>query len=353
MEKARPFKSMEAARVALPQDEFFKSDALSEFVEEFEIDHLFSVAAESEWPKIYPDVDPQKVGFSKVLTGYLDEGTVSRIEKLDGKVATRDIDIGYRAWRASYWLGRHGHLKAKISEVFKQSTGTERFVKDISTRNEDVLEGDTWYEFLVRCKYTLGVEGGASVLDRTGAIRSKTDEYVADHPDASFEEVEAACFPGLDGGLELFAVSPRHLEACATRTCQVLIEGDYDGVLSPGRHYIELKRDFSNLQAVLEIMRRDEDRAAIVDSAYRDVVESGLYSYKRFVAQVLDESLQDLPDLPESSSLSDLMAYRRNRLADRLSWLELAAKTSLIGRVARAAARGPAKALLRSIGRRA
>ena len=32
-----------------------------------------------------------------------------------------------------------------------------------------------------------------------------------------------------DGKLQLHAISPRHIEACATRTCQVLVEGDLMG----------------------------------------------------------------------------------------------------------------------------
>ena len=55
-----------------------------------------------------------------------------------------------------------------------------------------------------------------------------------------------------DGRLQLFAISPRHLEACATRTCQVLVEGEYSGVLRPGEHYIPVRKDLSNLDDVLE-----------------------------------------------------------------------------------------------------
>ena len=92
------------------------------------------------------------------------------------------------------------------------------------------------------------------------------------HPQATFEQIEDSCFPADDGALSLFAISPRHLEACATRTCQVLVEGWYNGVLTPGRHYIELKRDFSNIEQVLDDISRDQLRAEITDRTYRTVV---------------------------------------------------------------------------------
>ena len=343
IEKARPLKTINAVKVAIPQDEFLNADALSAFINEFDIDLVFSIAPKSEWSKIYQGVDFQSVKFSKVSTGYLDERTVSRIDRL-AKTAGRSIDIGYRAWRATYWLGRHGYMKAQISDLFEREAPTAGLSTDISTRDDDVLVGDDWYRFLLKCKYTVGVEGGASILDRDGEIRRRTESYIAEHPGAGFEEVEAACFPDRDGTLRLFALSPRHLEACATRTCQILVEGDYDGVLTPGRHYIELKRDFSNLQRVLETVRLDKHRATITENAYRDIVQSGRFSYRHFVAHVIQESLGDFR--PQTSEHSDRglghVTYWRARMADNLSWYGLAFKTLFVEGIVRRALRGPA-----------
>ncbi len=118
----------------------------------------------------------------------------------------------------------------------------------------------------------------------------RTERYLDEHPDASFEEVEAACFPGEDGKLQLFAISPRHLEACATRTCQVLVEGEYSGVLRAGEHYIPIAKDLSNVEEVLDIVQSDSERERITDNAYRDVVASGDYTYRGLVEQVEGES---------------------------------------------------------------
>src|ERR1041385_892482 len=266
--KVDRLKGLDAVKIALPQDEFIYTDALSDFINEFQIDAVFSVAPESEWEKIYARVDRRKVKFYRVLTGYLDERTIQRINKLAGAVTDRPIDVGYRAWHAAPWLGRHGLLKVKIVHLFRAKAPAYEMNIDVSTDERDTLLGDDWFRFLLRCKYTIGVEGGASILDRDGAIKKRTEDYLAAHPHANFAEVEQACFPDVDGSLNLMAVSPRHLEACVTKTCQVLIEGDYNGLLRPHEHYLELKKDFSNIDCLLQTLKSDQLREGMTERAY-------------------------------------------------------------------------------------
>jgi hypothetical protein len=289
-------KDSPAYKIAVPQDEFMCADLLCEFINSFGVGAVFSVAPESEWPKIYRDVDRRKVRFYCVLTGYLEEETLARIEAVAQPGAPRPIDIGYRAggrtWRQAAWLGRHGTLKIEIADAFAGRAPKFGIVTDISTRSEDTFMGDAWYEFLARCKYQIGLEGGASVLDWDGTRRLAVFEYIEQHPDCTFEEIEAACFPGLDGRFALFALSPRHLEACATRTCQILVEGAYNGVLEPWKHYVPVKRDFSDLDEVLQIVRDDKLREGMVEAGYRDIVASGRYTYKAFAEFVVAESVR-------------------------------------------------------------
>ena len=285
VERARPLKRLDAVRIAMPQDEYLPPARLCDFVEEFAIDHVFSVAPESEWPAIYPTVNRGRTTLHRALTGYLDPGTVQRIERtVNG--AERTIDIGYRAKNLPAWLGRHARLKTEIADAFATAAPAHGLSCDISTRAEDTIVGRDWVGFLLSCRYTVGVEGGASLLDRDGGLRQCCERVLAERPGATFDELERECFPGRDGEFGLLALSPRHLEAVATRTCQVLIEGDYNGVLEPDRHYIPLRRDFSNLDDVLETIRRDEERERIVETAYRDIVASGAWSYPRFVERL-------------------------------------------------------------------
>jgi hypothetical protein len=290
VEQVRPLFSTAAIKAIMPQDEYKNSADICWLINSCHIDCVFSVSPVSEWPVLYPTVDRAKVRFYQVLTGYLDEDSIARLAEL-GKTEPRTIDIGYRARNLPPWLGRHGYLKTEIAEVFKSRNAAFGLKLDVSTRPADTFFGDDWYRFLLRCKYFIGVEGGATVHDPTGEIWTRGEAYLKAHPNATFDEVEAACFPGLDGKLRLIAISPRHLEACATKTCQILVEGTFNGVLKPDLHYIPLRADFSNLDEVLQSVKDDTKRAEITERAYQDIVLSGQWTYRRAVRDMIFEAV--------------------------------------------------------------
>ncbi len=291
MRKASAVLRTNAVKAILVQDEFYHPDLYCMFISAFGINCVFSVAPPAEWPKIYRHVDFSKVHFYPSLTGYVDDRVL-----LKPSVAApppKDIDIGYRtAGKPYFWFGRHGYLKQQIADAVLAQAPKHRLNIDISTSGEDTIHGDAWYEFLARCKYTIGVESGTSIVDHDGAIHRRTMEFARLHPDAGFEDAEAACFPGRDGEIKLFALGPRHLEACMTRTCQILTEGDYNGVLRPWEHYIPVRKDFSNINEVLELVKEDTLRQEITERAYQDIVASGRYSYRTFVNDVVNQAMR-------------------------------------------------------------
>lgn len=336
IKKVHFLKDSEAVKIALPQDEFINMDLVCNFIKEFGVSHVFSVSPESEWSVIYRTLDPQQITLHKVLTGYIGESLTTKIGKLSQSMPTeRPIDIGYRAYRAAFWLGRHGVLKRSIADIFQEKAPQKSLVADISTRFEDTIPGDDWYRFLLRCKYQIGVEGGASIFDWDGTYRKRAEDYLIQNPDAKFEEVESACFPGMDGSLKYFAISPRHLECCVTKTCQVLVEGNYSGVLLPGKHYIELKRDFSNLDEILNIIAKDELRDDMTAAAWQDVVESRKYTYRGFVDYLIANSLSGFPPRSISiySAIVQLIIYYWMLIQDRVSWLLLTFEFALWNRI--------------------
>jgi hypothetical protein len=178
-------------------------------------------------------------------------------------------------------------LKGQIAEVFAKAAPSRGLNVDISMHHMQTLLGDAWYAFLLRCRYTIGVVGGASIHDRDGSIRRCVDATLASNPSASFEEIEAICFPGVDGRFGLRAISPRHLEAAATRTPQILIEGEYNGILEAERHYIPLQSDFGNIGDVLDEVAGGRMGSTVAQRAYDDVIASGRYGYDSFVRTLL------------------------------------------------------------------
>jgi len=323
IERLRPLASNRATRIALPQDEFISTDLLCDFVSILDVRHVFSVAPESTWGQIYDGIDRERVRLHEVLTGYLDGSRVERIRRLAATISSRPIEVGYRAYGVRHALGRHGYLKIEIAERARSILSRAGLPADISTRYEDTLYGDAWARFLLRSRYTLGVEGGASLLDRDGSIHAKVRAYIASHPTASFDEVEAACFPGKDGTFDLMAISPRHLEACATRTVQILVEGEYSGVLQPDLHYIPVRKDLSNLEEILCDLGDEDRRNRIADRAYADVVSSGRCSYETFVERLLGGALPTTKGRTLSSGARRLGPVRHAwlSLAERLSWV--------------------------------
>ncbi len=317
-------------KFAVPQDEFLDTEALCDFLREFHVDHVLTCAPPDQWPVIYGELAAGPTTFTRVLTGYLDAKTVARIDRLAHDDRPRAIDISYRAWRPEYWLGRHAQLKSVIAEAFENEAARQGMTTDISVRPEDTLVGDAWLRLLLDSRWTIGVEGGASIIDRDGTIRQRTLEYVRLHPGASFEEVEAACFPGQEGSLDLMALSPRHLEACATRTAQVLVEGEYNGILEAGTHYLPLRRDLSNLAEICRAMQDDDLRKALADRAYRDIVASGRFDYHELARLIVPDTARRSGDqLNIGAPL--LLAWESRQ--DRISWVWVALRQAIKGKV--------------------
>lgn len=282
----KPLANIPIPKIAIPQDEFLYSDLLGRFLADQHITHLYTCASEKDWKYIYgPHLDFTTVVVKTVLTGYLDEATVSRVDGLKLKRNARSYDIGYRAWRAASWLGQHGQHKVRAGSVICEAAKKRGFRVDCSMLEKDVLLGDDWFEFLLNCRATVGAPGGASVLDRDGSVKASVEAYELAHPEANFEEVRGACFPDRDGELDLACISPRHFEACLTETCQILVKGNYNGVLHPWKHYIPVRPDYSDVETALEVLADEETVSGIVKTAYEDVVASKRWTYKSFVRE--------------------------------------------------------------------
>jgi hypothetical protein len=323
LERARPLAGMSGVKVALPQDECAYTDRLNAFVNAMRIDVVFTCAEESEWKVIYPSVDHTRVRFARVMPGYLDQASLTTISRLMAEARPRSIDIGYRSAFRAEW-GRFGASKKRVADAFQARAAGIGLTLDLSDRSEDFFVGDDWYRFLLRLKYTLGAESGGSLLDVDGTVSKLCRAYVREHPGATFEEIESACFSGRDRTVRLRAAAPRHLEACATRTCQILVEGDYSGILAPWVHYIPVKEDMSNIDEVLRIVREDRLRHSIVEAAHRDIVASGKYTYDAMVSRVLAEAIgNDAKRVPKSVMAG--LARALNNTADRAAWLKLGA----------------------------
>lgn len=311
----RPLANLSVPKIAIPQDEFLHTDLLGRFLADQHITHLYTCASENDWKNIYGrHLDFSKVVVKTVLTGYLDEGTVERVDAIKHGKKIRSRDIGYRAWRAAAWLGQHGQHKVQVGTIICEAAKQRGFRVDCSLQERDVLVGDEWFEFLLDCRATVGAPGGASVLDRDGSVKASVELFERTHPEATFEEVRKSCFAGRDGELDLACISPRHLEACLTETCQILIKGNYNGVLDPWKHYIPVEPDYSDVEAALDALADERIVGRIVKTAYEDIVVSKRWTYESFVREMEQDAFGVAcpPDTKLSSRLMSAFFLARD-----------------------------------------
>lgn len=279
---------MNGVKVAIPQDEFVETESLCTLFRKLKIDSVFTCANPVDYQTLYPSEKTLLKHYVTTFTGFVDEETLALIHELSKQIPRRDIDIGYRVRSLPFWLGEFGQYKAKIAAVFNACKDKTSLKIDVSTDPKDVFYGNDWIRFMLRCRVMPGCLGGASLYDSDGTIRKNVEEFTQKNPEATFEEVAQKCFPEKDYSLSLFALSPRHFECAMTKTCQVLLEGDYQGVFEAGRHYIELKKDFSNLDDVLKQIENKELCEKIAEEAFNEVVLSGKYTYRHFAREVVE-----------------------------------------------------------------
>src|SRR5258708_3871506 len=84
-------------------------------------------------------------------------------------------------------------------------------------------------------------------------------------------------------GISVWGISPRMFEAAALRTSMILLTGRYSGLIQPGEHNVELKKDFSNVEDVLRQVEDIPALRAVAERAYHHLVASGAHSYCRFL----------------------------------------------------------------------
>ena len=273
------------------QDEYRWVHRTCEALEYLGAHVLFTCVPNEEIEKVYPSSRLPGLRKVNVLTGYVPEALLSRPLV---PYSNRKIDVGYRARRLSAFYGELAREKWLIGERFGADAPRYGLICDLSSKEHERLYGEAWIEFVSSCKAMLGVESGASVFDFTGKIQRDVEAYERRCPSAGFEEIRDRFFPGLDGLIKLNQISPRCFEAAALGTLMILYEGEYSGVLIPWKHYVPLKKDHSNMGAVVAALRDEATWTHITQAAHGEIACGKTWSYSTFgrrVGAVLAEAV--------------------------------------------------------------
>lgn len=271
------------SRILFLQDEYRSVHLARAAINRFRIDHLYTLVDEKDHEAYYPRAQlPTLRSVTTVLAGYVPEN----LERMSSPPhAERPNDVVYRARTCAYYLGDLAQEKQIIAERFDEAAGKAGLTCDISTWEGDRIYGKAYGRFLKSARCVLGTESGASVVDFDGRIQSQCEAYCSEHPTATYEEVKRRFFADVDGKIFCRTISPRIFESTALGNTLVLHEGDYCGILRPGRHYIEVKKDYSNLDSVIEQIRDRGLCERIAEYARRDLIDSQRFSYREFVRQ--------------------------------------------------------------------
>lgn len=245
-----------AYKIVMFQDEQASTAEKLELCRTIGADCIFTCLAEQPGRELYGRTGAATV--VSCLPGYVSERLRAAGRRFSMPDERRTIDIGYRGRRAPAAWGSEAAEKHVIAEQFAQLAGDSGLSMDIATDESSRIYGEDWYRFLASCRGTLGTESGATVRD-----------------------------PGApDRVLPYRTIAPRHFEAAALGTCQLLYEGQYSGALEPDAHYLALRKDMSNFNDVLARFRDPGERLAIARRAREALIESGRFGYERFGMQV-------------------------------------------------------------------
>lgn len=308
----RRFRDFAGVKVLMKQDENYRFREVADYVGEVGFDIVLTCLPEDEIEKVYPHDIVGNTRFVRMLTGYVTP-TLRSMRLFGGE---RKIDIGYRGSIQPLSFGKLAFEKRKIGDDVKRLLSGRGLSLDISSRWEDRFGGVNWFDFLRSCKATLGSESGASIFDLDGdleercrAAEVRLGPYKEDN---AYAEAFLSEIADLEGNVRYNQISPRHFEAAATGTLQLLYPGEYSGILKPGNHYFPLRRDYSNLDEAVDLILDERRRDEMTQAAFEEVIQERAWWIETFVEK-FDSSLMDV--LQTKGLLREPMVHTKGRKA--------------------------------------
>ena len=288
---ARPFEQYDGVKVLMKQDEHVLANKFATYIGRKAIDLVVTCVSPEERAKVYPPEVVGEAAFFRAFTGYVSpfmRGIRST------PIAGRPLDITYRGSIQPLSLGRLGFEKRKIGDDVSRVAANYALEIDISSQWADRIGGTAWFDFLGRSKAVLGVETGPCLFDFDGEVEAWCVEFEKSCPQMDhlseefYRRAHQLFLHKFEGNVNYAQISPRHLEAAATGTLQILYEGHYSGVLVPHRHFVPLARDLSNFEEAVEFLADGRRANEMVERAFEEVVRNREYHYETFVERYDD-----------------------------------------------------------------
>ena len=262
-------------KIQIIQDEYRWINKMMDEMSYLRIDAILSSLQLENLHRVYNEKKLSPVLKVSCLPGYVP----SRLIGIEAPpISQRKLHLAYRGRELPFWLGRLGYEKTRLSIEINKRISKYPLVTDISSKEKDRLYRESWTSFLMSSKAVLGLEGGASIFDFDGKAEKAVLNFQKSNPDADFEEISSKVLGPFEGNIVHQTITPRCFEAIAYKTVQVLLKGEYRGVLEPWKHYLPMNRDFSNFDEIMNFLLDDSELQNIAEMAYQDIIISNLYS---------------------------------------------------------------------------
>lgn len=302
-------------KIAFIQDEYDLTENTRRLFERIGYRVVYTCVPQEGREFVYPAARFPHTAFLPTLTGYVPEDI--EIASAIRPMAEREIVIAYRGRVLHPVYGMLAREKSTIGIEMKRLAAQRGLRVDIEVDEAHRVYGADWYRFLGSARATLGTESGANVFDVDGSLRAAVDAALAARPDIPFEELHRTLLAPHEGRVRMNQVSPKIFEAIRMRTALILFDGEYSGAVLPERHYIPLRKDFSNADDVFDRLQDLDYLEALTDRAYEEVILTGRYSYRTFVHSFDRDLEQRLPASPRAMLFSTPIAVRSSDGATR------------------------------------
>lgn len=277
-------------KILLIQDEYDTLPSTYKYMEEAKYDIIFTCVPEEFHEYVYPASRFPLLKFVNNFTGYTSYNLFNfhTIPMKD-----RNTDVFYRGRRLPYFYGTLGVEKYEIGIRFSQKCDELGLNLHLNLESNDSerIYGDAWYKVISRSKTMLGTESGSNVFDFNGNLQkliTKDIEAGSDYNDIFSKYIEP-----LEKEVKMNQISPKLFEAIALKTVLILYEGEYSGILTPNRHYIPLKKDFSNFEEVVALIGNNEALQKIADTVFNEIGLNPELSYKHYVQNMFDVAVDN------------------------------------------------------------
>jgi glycosyltransferase involved in cell wall biosynthesis len=310
--------AFDGVKILMKQDEQVNAGMLAPLVRDMGFDVVCTCVPLAEQEKVYPRaVIGEDCTLLQTYTGYL---SLEMRQALPN--GPRDLGLTYRGSIQPLAFGRLGYEKRGIG--YDVAAALKAFPEarfDISSRWEDRLAGAAWGTFLERSSAVLGLESGANIFDFDGAVAEWCRTYDERHRGEDvtsysyYKRAHDEFLHTVEGNVNYAQISPRHFEAAAAGAAQVLYEGEYSGIFKQHRHFFPLKRDLSNIDAVVDFLRDETAQRRMTECAFEEIILDRNNWYESFVAtvdSVIDAKLATKGRRPEphpTASAARPLAY--------------------------------------------